>query len=210
MSMTILIPGFGETYGSAEPLANELRYGEFAIYDELDILPVADAIAVLGRKSHVFKNNKLVTHSAGILPEFVAQEYVSLNGPEPTSLRGTQAGTQKVSKVTDSDMEPGIKPLGKFKQGLDIACHPIVNASIPWAIRKFSTVDALIQRTQGTGARAEMFVATQDDFGFYRQQAVDKALKNGIGVHVYDGRHNDVMLKPRQMAKFIFDRYSER
>ncbi len=206
----IIVPGFSEFERCAEPLAEALTSGPYALAGSAEIVCLSDALDNPERYEKAFKGNLVVTHSAGLLAVNRALEVIALNPPEPTTLRKTIKGANAVNSSKNEGIEEGIVVGGIFEVAKELGRHPVISAKIPLAIRTFSSAQHLVDRAASFVNGRSLFYTDQDQFGFTRPEVVDYANQNGIFARILQGEHNHAMFQPKDMLRQVTLAIAER
>ncbi len=206
----IVVPGFSESIRFTEGLANELTSGPFALAEDADIVRVADLFDDPLKYEAAMSERLVVTHSAGIMAVNKAAEIIALNAPEPTRLRTTVRGATVIAFDKAVGKEAGISSGGLLEPVLEVARHPLINAKIPLAIRKFSSSQKLIDNADAFPGGRSLFATEQDQFGFARPEAIARANDNGVFARMLQGKHNHAMFQPKDMMSQIATALAER
>lgn len=215
MTHVLAVGGILEREGSLDRLA-EATCKTFNVEQGESIL-FRKAMGNEERLRELCEDAFLVTHSAGILAVHAAlrtananempNRYLALNGPEPTGIpelavRGVIKTGKHIGRILTGPLRE--EQLGTLADGVyEFGLHFLGNFRHLPDISKFSTTDSAIELHDRGLADSTVGIASKDDYWLpprYNRARMEAA---GVKVRVYDGRHDDPLIRPNKVLAKI-------
>ncbi len=199
-----IVGGWSEIPSDLAAFAHEITEGDYSFVSEAEVYTLSEALAGIRHFQAEARRRTVITHSAGALAVADAGSLITLNGPEPTSLKKlfTTApivawhGLSRHEFTARSGVKGWASELGQ---------RPVIQ--LISRISKFSTIEMLRGRESGDCGGCAYIVSARDEFGYGLHGEVELARTSGIPAAVLPGGHNQALVTPeiyaKQIAKFM-------
>lgn len=205
-----VVGGFSESIHFLSPFTREICEGEYRIVDEAEPIPVADILANPENFLKESRRRLVVSHSFGAIAIREAVRVVMLNPVEPTPLHQTFKGALRVATNQKIGREPNVPQLGLTDPARELMRHPVINAKIPFWVRRASGLQVLINGGTHAFPGGQYYLPTnEDEFGFGRVEYVERALEQGIIAELLSGYHNQPLLHPASAVQHIYNLFEQ-
>jgi len=211
MSRVVYIGGFGNGRNSAERVGNALS----AKFEEVDPFTFSDFVNRRKEVQHAMQGVELVTHSAGALAITHANSKPCfahlLNPPMPQRVGGLLLRTViKTARMNTPGQ--GIHRFGDVasvanysaSSVAEFAVHPVANLGNLRRISRFNAIDAAIN-AKSAGIPLNLAWTRSDAYFMPTPSDLDRARTNDIPVRMFQGEHDEVVLRPEAFLNQVFD-----
>jgi len=188
--------GFSEDTQFLAAFTNALCTGPDRLFDEAEAFTWAQVDADFDKLSLEARRRALFPHSAGAMLVKHAALVATLNGVEPTPIHKTIWHAKDVASNHEIGREAHVTKSGILDAAVEVFRHPST-LKIPFLVRKFSTVQMLIDGGEKAFPGGRLYLPTrQDEFGFGGEEEVALAQANGITAELLEGFHNQPLVHP--------------
>ena len=211
MSRVVYVGGFGNGRNSAERVGNALS----AKFEEVDPFTFSDFVNHRREVQHAMQGVELVTHSAGALAIAHANSKPSFaylfNPPLPRTVGGLLLRTV-IKTVRMNTPGQGIHHTGDVasvasysaSSVAEFAVHPVANLGNLRRISRFNAIDAAIN-AKSAGIPLNLAWTRSDGYFMPTPSDLDRARKNDIPVGMFQGEHDEVVLRPGAFLAQVFN-----
>ena len=211
MSRIVYVGGFGNGRNSAERVGNALS----CQFEEVDPFTFSDFINKQATVQKAMKGVELVTHSAGALAIAEANSRPNfahlLNPPLPRRVGGLLVRTV-IKTARMNTLGQGIHHFGDLSavanySGSSIsefAAHPFANLGNLRRISRFNAIDVAIN-AKSVGMPLSLAWTRGDVYFQPTPLDLDRALTNNIPVGMFQGEHDEVVLRPEAFLAQVFN-----
>jgi hypothetical protein len=210
MSRVVYIGGFGNGRNSAERVGNALSKAS----EEVDVFTFSDFMNHPREVQRAMRGVRLVTHSAGALAIAQADSRPSfaylLNPPLPQSI-GKLLLRTVIKTARMNTPGQGIHHIGDVaavasysaSSVAEFATHPVANFGNLRRISRFNAIDAAIT-VKSAGIPLSLAWTRSDAYFVPTQSDMDRAHRNDIPVGMFQGEHDEVVLRPEAFLAQVF------
>jgi hypothetical protein len=192
-----VIGGFSEDHAFLEAFTRAICEGENRIVEDAESITLAEAYRNRGKLNTEAAHRIVFPHSAGNEVIRQAGIFVGLNPIEPTPFLKTILRGIKVANNHEIGREDHVAKPSPISGFVEVVKHPS-NLKAPLIVRKFSTVQMLVDGGTEAFPEGRLYLPTrQDEFGFSSDELVTYAKIHGITSEMLDGYHNQPLLHPR-------------